>query len=142
MFVEQPLALPGSAKKKILSINGKIDIHMDFFKGFSKIWHLTPETWHMTHDMWQWWGVNILSKFQLSSSHGLGVMIFWRFGGKGSLNEWMTKVFVEQPDYPGSVKKVDNVVITQQLINKLWYATLIGFVFFVMHYISFASYIG
>ena len=43
------------------------------------------------------------------------------------------KVFVEQPDYPVSVKKVDNIVFTQQLINELCYATLIGFAFFVMH---------
>ena len=38
----------------------------------------------MTHDTW--WGVNILSKCQLPNSYGLGVMMFWRFGGKGSLN--------------------------------------------------------
>ena len=49
-------------------------------------------------------GVYILPKFQLPSSYGLDVMMFWRFGGKGSLthcfnewmNEWVTKVIVEQ----------------------------------------------
>ena len=61
---------------------------------------------YVTHDMWQvrpdtWRGVNILSKFQLSSSYGLGVMMFWRLGGKGLPTQWMselmTKVFLEQP---------------------------------------------
>ena len=41
------------------------------------------DMWHLTCDMW--WGVNILSKFELSSSHGLGVIMLWRFGGKGWL---------------------------------------------------------
>ena len=46
------------------------------------MWHLTPDVGHLV-------GVNILSKFQLPSSYGLGVMMFWRFGGKGSLTELM-----------------------------------------------------
>ena len=54
-------------------------------------WHMTPDTWHLTLDTWHGTpdmghlthgGVNILSKFQISSSHGLAVMILWRFGGK------------------------------------------------------------
>ena len=40
--------------------------------------HGTHDTWHLTCD--RWWGVNILSKCQLSSFHGLGVMMFWMFG--------------------------------------------------------------
>ena len=40
-------------------------------------------TWHVTHDTW--YRVNILSKFQLSSCTSLGVMMFWRFGGKWSV---------------------------------------------------------
>ena len=76
-------------------------------------WHVTRDMWHVTRDMWHvtcdmLWGVNILSKFQLPSSYGLWFMIFWRFGGKGwltdSINQSITKVFVEQPDYSGSVK--------------------------------------
>ena len=39
-------------------------------------WHLTPDTQHM----------NILSKFQLSSCYALDKIMFWRFGGKGSLS--------------------------------------------------------
>ena len=43
----------------------------------------------MTRDMRHvtWWEVNILSKFQLCSSYGLGVMMFCRFGGKGQVTE-------------------------------------------------------
>ena len=43
----------------------------------------------MTGDRWQdtWWGVNLLSKVQLSSSSGLGFMVFWRSGGKWSLSK-------------------------------------------------------
>ena len=67
------------------------------------MWHLECDTWHLTHDMCHMkcdtmWGVKILSKFQLSSSYGSGVMMFW---GKGSLTDWLTEqismVFVEQP---------------------------------------------
>ena len=63
------------------------------------MWHMTCDTWHVTCDML--WGLNIVSKFQLPSSYGLWFMIFWRFGGKGSLTDWpnelITKVFAEQP---------------------------------------------
>ena len=39
---------------------------------------------HLTFDMW--WEVNILSEFQ---AYGLGVKVFWRFGGKGLLADLM-----------------------------------------------------
>ena len=51
------------------------------------MWHMTHDTGHMTHDIWC--GVNILSKFQLSSSNGLAVMMLWISGGKGSLTDWI-----------------------------------------------------
>ena len=35
--------------------------------------------------------MNILSKFQLPSSNGLGFMISWRLGGKGSVTEWINR---------------------------------------------------
>ena len=59
--------------------------------GTCETWHVTPGTWHLTHDTWHlpsdtWWGVNILSKFKLSSSDGLSVLMIWRFRVKGSLN--------------------------------------------------------
>ena len=50
-----------------------------------KMWHMTRDTWHMTHDTYC--EMNILSKCQLSGPHSLGVMMFWRFGGKASVNE-------------------------------------------------------
>ena len=57
--------------------------------------------WQMTRDMYMWWGVNILSKFQLPSSYGLGETVFWEYFLKGwlslLLSPLMTKVFVEQP---------------------------------------------
>ena len=46
-------------------------------------WHMTHDTWHMTRD--RWCAVNILSKFQLSSSNSFGVTMFWRSGGKVQL---------------------------------------------------------
>ena len=59
---------------------------------------MTRDTWHVTSD--KRWGVNILSKFQLPSSCGLAVKVFWRFGGNGSLiesvNQLITRLFVQQ----------------------------------------------
>ena len=46
------------------------------------MWQVTHDKGHMTWDML--WGVNILSKFQLSSPNCLWFMILWRFWGKGS----------------------------------------------------------
>ena len=48
---------------------------------------MTDNKWHVTHDTWC--RVNILSKFQLSSSNGLGDMMLWIYGGKGSLTQWI-----------------------------------------------------
>ena len=53
-------------------------------------WHVTCDTWHMTFD--KWWGVNVLSKFQLPSSNGLGSIMFWIFGGKRSLTDWLNEL--------------------------------------------------
>ena len=75
-------------------------------------WQVTRDTWHMTRDMWQvthdtWCGVNILSKFKLSSSNGLGYMMLWISGGKGSLseliNQWINDeaVYRTAPATPG-----------------------------------------
>ena len=54
----------------------------------SYLWHTTHYMWHGTHDTWHvtWKEVNILSTFQVPSSYGFGVNVFWRFGGKGSLS--------------------------------------------------------
>ena len=65
---------------------------------------MTGETWQVTHNMWHMThgGVWIFfKKSQLSSSKGLGVMMFGRSWGEASVIEWMnqlmTKVFLEQP---------------------------------------------
>ena len=61
------------------------------------MWHVTGYTGHMTCDMF--WGVNILSKFQLPSSYGLWFMVSWRLGGKADgLTNW------PGPGFTGSVK--------------------------------------
>ena len=40
-------------------------------------WHVTRDMWHMTHDTFS--GINILSKYQLPSSSGLGWRVFRRY---------------------------------------------------------------
>ena len=44
---------------------------------------MTPDMWHLTPDTGL--VVNIGYKFQVPSSNGLGVIMFWRYGGKGWL---------------------------------------------------------
>ena len=79
------------------------------------IWHMTFDIWHMTCAMWHatcetlhvtctTQGVmSIISKFQVPSSNGLGVLMFWRFGGKA----WVTELLIDKsvcraaPDTPG-----------------------------------------
>ena len=78
----------------------------------------------MTH------GVNILAKFQLSSSNGLGVMMFLRLGGKGSLTNLISDggVCRTAPGYTGSGKycsvtvySVEHAVPTRYLSQRhLW----------------------
>ena len=38
-----------------------------------------------------WWAVNILSKFQLPISYGLGVKVFWRYIHKGWATYWINE---------------------------------------------------
>ena len=56
---------------------------------------VTGDNWHMTH------GVVLLSKFQLSCSNALHVIMFQRSERKASgiesMNEIITKVFIKQP---------------------------------------------
>ena len=40
-------------------------------------WHVTRDTWHETRDTFG--GLNILSKFQLSSSDGLVLTVYWTY---------------------------------------------------------------
>ena len=53
--------------------------------------------WHVTCDTWQVGGGEPSLKFQLPSSYGLGVKVFWRYFHKESHTELSTKVFVELP---------------------------------------------
>ena len=46
-------------------------------------WHLTCDMLHMTYVTWQ------TGDFQVPSSHGFGVMKFWRLLWKGSINKVM-----------------------------------------------------
>ena len=60
---------------------------------------LTHDMWHMTHD--KWGEVNLLSKFWLPSSKGLGVKILGIFSQRitDSVNHVITKVFLELPPH-------------------------------------------
>ena len=83
----------------------KLDIYILFYLLFFSssiylvcydIWHLTRDISHVTFYMWHMTQdtkglVNIASKFQVPSSNSLGVMMFWRLAGKGSLTEWMNQ---------------------------------------------------
>ena len=80
-------ATPSSLLEFRSMMSTKTDISGRFFEKTCDMWHLTHEMWHVTCDMWhgtpdRWWEVNILSKFQVPSSYGLGVKIFWRYFGK------------------------------------------------------------
>ena len=55
-------------------------IHVIFLIFSCDMWQVTQvthDTWHVTHDTWR--GVNILSKFQLSSADGLGITVYWTY---------------------------------------------------------------
>ena len=48
------------------------------------MWHVTHDTWFVTHDTQGM--VNTVSKFQVPSSNGLGVMMVWKYFHKVLLN--------------------------------------------------------
>ena len=53
------------------------------------MWHEKRDMWHGTHN--RWGEVNLLLKFQLPSSFGLGMKVYRRFGGKGLLSLLMNE---------------------------------------------------
>ena len=53
-------------------------------------WHLKPDTWHQTSDRWHVVGGEHSSKFQLSSYHGSGVMMLWRFWRKSAISDFIS----------------------------------------------------
>ena len=101
-------------------------------------WYPTCDTWHVTHDMWHvtsdtwhltcdtWLVVNILSKFQLPCSYGLGFMMSWRFGGKRSLtqsvNELIKRLFVEYP--PATPGLLNTLLLSLHLRKKKFTVTM------------------
>ena len=50
------------------------------------MWHTTHETWYVKYETRYVGEESLLSKFQLPSSYGLGVKVFWRYFHKG----WLT----------------------------------------------------
>ena len=58
---------------------------------------MTCDTWHVTQDMLG--RVNMLSKFQPPSFYRLWFMILWRFGGKGSLTDWLTEIMNDKGNF-------------------------------------------
>ena len=67
--------------------------------------------WHVTRNMWQWWGVNILSKFQLPNSYGLGYTEFEEFEQK---DDSMNECFNELINYKGVYR---TALATRGLLN-------------------------
>ena len=69
--------------------------------------------WHMKIDRWE--EVNLLSKYQLHSSYDLGLKVTWKFAGKlwlaELINESVTKIFVEQSGYTGSVNNFITIFV-------------------------------
>ena len=84
----------------------------------SDTWHVTHDTWQVSHNTQK--VVNIVSKFQLPSSYGLGVKVFWRYFHKRSLTHWLTDsvyhegVFRTAPDllkcHDEQRQDLDNVI--------------------------------
>ena len=91
----------GERRKPSLNMSALYLLQFLEFQVSCDNWHVTQDTWHLTryrrhvtcntqHMTYTTQGmVNNASKFQVPSSNGLGVMMFWRLGGKGSNNEWM-----------------------------------------------------
>ena len=101
-------------------------------------WHVTPDTSHKTQDMCHvqndiWyvsrdtqWVVNIVSTFQVPSSNGLGVRIFWTFWGKGLVSfsfNWLQRCLQNSSSYTGSVKYLFQYIIIMNIILINMYRT-------------------
>ena len=80
-----------------------------------------PDTWHVIRDTW--WGVTILSRFQLPSSISMIFMISWRLGGNGwpneLINQLITRLLVELPGYTGLLKMIYQVLRFWDVLNCL-----------------------
>ena len=63
-------------------------------------WHMTHNTWHMTHDMWHMVAGEHSLKISAPSLlqfRCTDVLKAWRKRASDLINQWVTKVFVEQP---------------------------------------------
>ena len=104
------------------------------------MWHVTCDTWHVKHYIWHVTRytqrvVNIVSKLYFSSR--LWLMIFGRFGGKGSLNQWMNQSLNDKgvcrtaPATPGLlIKCIQRAATRQSLIveaqtGRFWQQTVV-----------------
>ena len=79
-----------------------------------EIWPLTCDIWHMAYGIWhviydRWREVNLLSKFQLPSSYGFGMKVFWRYFHKGWMSQLINhlqRCLWNSPGYTGSLKYI------------------------------------
>ena len=72
------------------------------------------DTWHLTFDTQGM--VNFVWKFQLPSSIGLEVMMFWRLGGKGWLTHCLTEL-ISNKDVCRAVPDNPGLLITLRCVN-------------------------
>ena len=79
-------------------------------------WCMTCDTWNVTYDMLQvtydwWWEVNIIKTFQVPSSYGCGVKVFWRYFVKSVtllIYQWISDIGVcrTAPAKPGLLNRL------------------------------------
>ena len=103
------------------SITTWLDLKCDMWHIKHDMWHLTcgvrhvtNDTWHVIYDML--WEVNILLKFQLSSTYYLWFMIFWQFGWKCWLNDWLNE-WMHSEAVCRTARTTQGLLITNELIE-------------------------
>ena len=96
------------------------------------MWDVTHNKWHMTGDMWR--GVNLLSKFQLTSSYGLEITMYWIYFHKSSLNVLINDEGVcrTAPATPGLLKIYIQILDSSRKFY--WKICLLKYVFYVGHF--------
>ena len=88
-------------------------------------WRVTRDTWHVTRDTWhmtQGVGWTFSQNFSFLALNGLGFMMLWISGGKGSAIHWINKEALckTAPATPGLLIIVNtNVSLGQQTISTL-----------------------
>ena len=75
-----------------------------------------------------------LPKCQHSSSYGMGVMMFWRFGGKGWVSKWVTKVLVKQSRLQQTLSIWLGIQFRQRYSQiKDWMPNILFYIFLTWH---------